>query len=208
MTDVDSDYQVGMPEVQVVPNRNKAADLGISMATIGETVNSAIGGQRVGKFKDKGRRFDIRVRLLAPQRQRPEDIQRLLVRTVQGGLVRLGDIVKIEQRPTLIASPARNAKRRDSRSANVAPGLAGRRHREVCWPSRGRSSPTAIPAIPRAAAGLHGSLQSLGFASGWLLVAYWSVATQFQRVLASVTVCRPALQHQRRPHGPVDRGRA
>ena len=32
VTDVDSDYQVGMPEVQVVPDRNKAADLGISMA--------------------------------------------------------------------------------------------------------------------------------------------------------------------------------
>src|SRR5262249_24684933 len=64
VTDVDSDYQVGMPEVQVVPDRNRAADLGVSMSDIGETVNSAIGGQRVGKFKDKGRRFDIRVRLL------------------------------------------------------------------------------------------------------------------------------------------------
>ena len=29
VTDVDSDYQVGMPEVQVMPDRNKAADLGI-----------------------------------------------------------------------------------------------------------------------------------------------------------------------------------
>ena len=85
VTDVNSDYQVGMPEVQVVPDRNKAADLGISMAEIGETINSAIGGQRVGKFKDKGRRFDIRVRLLGPQRQRPEDIQRLLVRTGERG---------------------------------------------------------------------------------------------------------------------------
>src|SRR5258706_325187 len=95
VTDVDSDYQVGMPEVQVVPNRNKAADLGVSMATIGETVNSAIGGLRMGKFKDKGRRFDIRGRLLAPQRQRPEGIQRLLVRAGDGSLVRLGDIVTI-----------------------------------------------------------------------------------------------------------------
>ena len=75
MTDVDSDYQVGMPEVQVVPDRNKAADLGVSMAAIGETINAAIGGVRVGKFKDKGRRYDIRVRLLAQQRERPEDIE-------------------------------------------------------------------------------------------------------------------------------------
>jgi multidrug efflux pump subunit AcrB len=67
VTDINSDYQVGMPEVQVIPDRNKAADLGVSMSDIGETVNSAIGGQRVGKFKDEGRRFDIRVRLLAPR---------------------------------------------------------------------------------------------------------------------------------------------
>jgi len=46
---------------------------------------------------DKGRGFDIRVRLLAQQRERPEDIARLLVRARNGSLVRLGDIVRIEQ---------------------------------------------------------------------------------------------------------------
>jgi multidrug efflux pump subunit AcrB len=101
VTDVDSDYQVGMPEVRVIPDRNKAADLGITMADIGQTINAAIGGQRVGKFKDQGRRFDIRVRLLAQQRERPEDIERLFVRTSSGNLVRLGDIVTIVQQPTL-----------------------------------------------------------------------------------------------------------
>jgi multidrug efflux pump subunit AcrB len=124
VTDVNSDYQVGMPEVQVLPDRNKAADLGISMSEMGETINSAIGGQRVGKFKDKGRRFDIRVRLLAQQRQRPEDIGRLLVRTGSGGLVRLGDIVRIEQRPTLQTITRRDRERAITLTANVAPGVS------------------------------------------------------------------------------------
>ena len=79
VSDVDTDYQVGMPEAQVVPDRDRAADLGVSMASIGETVNAAIGGVRVAKFKDKGRRFDIRARLLQDQRRRPEDMGRLLV---------------------------------------------------------------------------------------------------------------------------------
>ncbi len=122
VTDVDSDYQVGMPEVQVVPDRNKAADLGISMASIGETVNAAIGGQRVGKFKDKGRRFDIRVRLLAPQRQRPEDIQRLLVRTGQRG-------------------PRAPRRHRADRAAAHAPG----HHARATASARSRSSPTSLP---------------------------------------------------------------
>ena len=44
-----------------------------------------IGGARVARFKDKGRRYDIRVRLLAEQRDKPDDINRLLVRTSSGG---------------------------------------------------------------------------------------------------------------------------
>ncbi|MFN8091045.1 MAG: efflux RND transporter permease subunit [Vicinamibacteria bacterium] len=124
VTDINSDYQVGMPEVQVVPDRNKAADLGISMSEIGQTVNSAIGGQRIGKFKDKGRRFDIRVRLLAQQRMRPEDIGRLLVRTGTGGVVRLGDVVSIEQRPTLQQITRRDRERAITITANVAPGVS------------------------------------------------------------------------------------
>ncbi len=124
VTDVDSDYQVGMPEVQVIPDRNKAADLGVSMATIGQTINSAIGGERIGKFKDKGRRFDIRVRLLSTQRQRPEDIGRLLVRSGSGSLVRLGDIVRIEQRPTLQTITRKDRQRAITLFANVAPGAS------------------------------------------------------------------------------------
>jgi len=121
-TDIDSDYQVGMPEVRVIPDRNKAADLGISMSDIGETINAAIGGERVAKFKEGGRRYDIRVRLLAPQRARPEDIERLYVRTASGSLVRLGDIVQIVQQPTLQAITRKDRERAITIFANVGKG--------------------------------------------------------------------------------------
>ena len=121
----------------------------LAWPTIGETINSAIGGQRVGKFKDKGRRFDIRVRLLAPQRQRPEDIERLLVRTGGGGLVRLGDIVRIEQRPTLQAITRRDRERAITHLRQRRPRrLAGRRHRRARCRSRARSCPTATARVP------------------------------------------------------------
>jgi HAE1 family hydrophobic/amphiphilic exporter-1 len=187
---VDSDYQVGMPEVQVVPNRNKAADLGISMATIGETVNSAIGGQRVGKFKDKGRRFDIRVRLLAPQRQRPEDIQRLLVRTVQGGLVRLGDIVKIEQRPTLQTITRKDRERAITIFANVAPGVSQADAIDRSLAIARKVLPDSYRAIPSGSSqAFSESFQSLGFAFALgLIVAYMVLATQFNAFSHPFTV--------------------
>ena len=57
--DVDTDYLVGMPEVEVVPNRKLAADLGVSMQDIGDTVNALVGGVRAVRFKDQGKRYDV-----------------------------------------------------------------------------------------------------------------------------------------------------
>jgi len=189
-TDVDSDYQVGMPEVQVVPDRNKAADLGISMAEIGETINSAIGGQRVGKFKDKGRRFDIRVRLLAQQRQRPEDIGRLLVRAGGGGLVRLGDIVRIDQRPTLQAITRRDRERAITLRANVAPGVSQAVAIERSVELARETLPENYRAVPSGTARtFRESFDSLLFAMVLgLVVAYMVLASQFNAFTHPFTV--------------------
>jgi len=190
VTDVDSDYQVGMPEVQVIPDRNKAADLGISMAEIGETINSAVGGQRIGKFKDKGRRFDIRVRLLAQQRQRPEDIGRLLVRAGGGGLVRLGDIVRIEQRPTLQAITRRDRERAITLRANVAPGVSQAVAIDRSVAIAREVLPENYRAVPSGTARtFREAFDSLLFAMGLgLLVAYMVLASQFNAFTHPFTV--------------------
>jgi multidrug efflux pump subunit AcrB len=190
VTDVDSDYQVGMPEVQVVPDRNKSADLGISMAEIGETINSAVGGQRIGKFKDKGRRFDIRVRLLAQQRQRPEDIGRLLVRAGGGGLVRLGDIVRIDQRPTLQAITRRDRERAITLRANVAPGVSQSVAIDRSVAIAREVLPENYRAVPSGTARtFREAFDSLLFAMGLgLLVAYMVLASQFNAFTHPFTV--------------------
>ena len=190
VTDVDSDYRVGMPEVQVVPDRNRAADLGISMASIGDTVNAAIGGVRVGKFKDQGRRFDIRGRLLAPQRQRPEDIERLLVRAGDGGLVRLGDIVRIEQQPSLQAITRRDRERAITITANVATGASQTAAIRQALEAAERHLPDGYRARPSGTSQtFKESFDSLGFAFAMgLLVAYMVLATQFNAFSHPFTV--------------------
>jgi multidrug efflux pump subunit AcrB len=190
VTDINSDYQVGMPEVQVFPDRNKAADLGISMAEIGETINSAIGGQRVGKFKDKGRRFDIRVRLLAPQRQRPEDIARLLVRASGGGLVRLGDFVRIEQRPTLQTITRRDRQRAITLTANVVPGVSQSEAIDRSMRIAQENMPDGYRVVASGSARtFRESFESLLFAMVLgLIVAYMVLASQFNAFTHPFTV--------------------
>jgi HAE1 family hydrophobic/amphiphilic exporter-1 len=190
VTDVDSDYQVGMPEVRVLPDRNKAADLGVSMADIGETVNAAIGGERIAKFKEKGRRYDIRVRLLAQQRERPEDIQRLFVRTASGGTVRLGDIVTIEQQPTLQTITRKDRERAITIFANVSKDASQAEALAQSQEIARRSLPDGYRVIPSGSSqAFQESMASLFFAFVLgILVAYMVLAAQFNAFTHPFTV--------------------
>jgi len=100
IVDVDTSLEGGKPEVRVYIDRDKAADLGIDIATVAETVNLLVSGEvEVAKYKDeaRGRRYDVRMRLDRDDRKDPADIGRLYVRSGDGRLVELSNIVKIEE---------------------------------------------------------------------------------------------------------------
>ncbi|MDD2804503.1 MAG: efflux RND transporter permease subunit [Elusimicrobiales bacterium] len=124
MVDVDTDYQEGMPEVQVIPDRVKAAARGVSVATIGEAVNAMIGGVRVGKFTKNGKRYDIRIRLVDKDRRTPSDIGKIWVRNNRGELIRLSEVMTITQKDTLLSISRQNRERAIGIFANPAPGVA------------------------------------------------------------------------------------
>jgi HAE1 family hydrophobic/amphiphilic exporter-1 len=120
MVDVNSDYQIGMPELRLLPDRQRAADLGVSALSVGSTVNAMIGGVRAGKFKEGGHRYDVRVRLISDQRSRPEDVQNLTVRNREGRLVRLSEVVRLHEQATVQQITRRNRQRAITISANIA----------------------------------------------------------------------------------------
>ncbi len=122
VVDLDTDYQLGMPELRVEPDRAMAADIGISIDEVATTLNALVGGIRVGKYSTGGRRIDVRLKLMASQRSRPEDIARLQVRTRSGDLVPLSSLVTSREQPALQAITRRDRERAITIYANVAPG--------------------------------------------------------------------------------------
>lgn len=190
LLDVDWDYLMGQPEVSVRPLREKAADLGVSMEDIGTTVNATVGGIRVGRYKEGGRRYDIRMRLLKGQRLRPEDIGRLRVRARSGELVSLADVVSVEEHPSLQSIVRRNRERAITVTASVAPG-----HTQAeCLAAIEGMAREALPEGYRvvfsgSAQTYREALASLLFAL-WLgiVVAYMILASQFNSFLHPVTV--------------------
>jgi HAE1 family hydrophobic/amphiphilic exporter-1 len=122
MLDVDTDYLAKIPEIRVQPDRAKADERGVSISTIGSTINSCVGGVRIGKYTREGRRYDVRIRLVPSQRTTSEDMDKLWVWNNRGELVQLGSVINVTSKPTPLTITRRNRERAISIFANVAPG--------------------------------------------------------------------------------------
>jgi multidrug efflux pump subunit AcrB len=121
VVDVDSDYDHGPPELAISPDRARAADVNVDVSEIAQTVNALVGGTIIGQYSTAGRRMDIRVRLLASQRTRPEDLERLRVRSTEGTLVPVSSVVIADERPALQTINHANRQRAIRITGNVAP---------------------------------------------------------------------------------------
>jgi HAE1 family hydrophobic/amphiphilic exporter-1 len=100
IVDLDTSLETGKPEVRVFIDRDKAADLGVDVASVAEAVNFLISGEvDVTKFKDeaKGRRYDVRVRLSPKDRMNPDDLGRLYVRAKDGRLVQVSNLAYFQE---------------------------------------------------------------------------------------------------------------
>jgi hydrophobe/amphiphile efflux-1 (HAE1) family protein len=120
--DLDTDYDLGPPELAIEPDRARAADVNVTVDDIAQTVNTLIGGSIIGQYSTAGRRMDIRMRLLANQRARPEDLDRLRIRSQSGLLVPLSSVVTMTERPALQTINHVNRQRAIRITGNVAPG--------------------------------------------------------------------------------------
>jgi HAE1 family hydrophobic/amphiphilic exporter-1 len=94
--DVDTDLRITKPEVKVHIDRGLADDLGVDVRSISQDIYTLFGGVEAGKFKEGGERYDIRVRALPTDRDNPEDLYRIAVRSLAGTLVKSPNLIQIE----------------------------------------------------------------------------------------------------------------
>jgi HAE1 family hydrophobic/amphiphilic exporter-1 len=122
LTDLDTDYQNGMPEVDVIPDRDKATRHGVSVEAIAQAVDFLVGGEKIGQYPRGEHRDDIRIRLVANQRTKADQINHLYVRNNRGELVPLSDVVNLVSKPSLQQISRVDRQRTISLFANVAKG--------------------------------------------------------------------------------------
>jgi multidrug efflux pump len=89
---VDVNLEFNQPELELEIDRTRAANLGVSVSAIAETVQAALSGQRYGFFIRGGRQYEVIGQLTRSGRSDPSDLSRLLVRSSNGRLIRLDSV--------------------------------------------------------------------------------------------------------------------
>ena len=102
LSQVDSDLKINRPEGVLTIDRNRAAELGIPVAEIARALEYAYAGRRFGYFLKNGRQYQVIAQMERQDRNDPEDIGKLHIRTGGGEMIPLSNLVKFE----VSASPA------------------------------------------------------------------------------------------------------
>jgi HAE1 family hydrophobic/amphiphilic exporter-1 len=124
ITEAKISLSVSNPEIHVAVDRRRAADLGVRMATIGNTLRLAVAGDdEISFYKEGQEQYPVKIRVLESQRRDASEIGRLTVPSTNGP-VRIDNIARVER--GLGPSQLQRSNRQFSVmvTADVAPGYA------------------------------------------------------------------------------------
>ena len=193
VTDVNTDIQANMPEVQLIPNRDKLARHSVDLNTVTGVINALVGGSILnGKtlYPKAGHRYSIELRLFATQRDKVPDLGRIKVRNNFGEVVRLSELVDVTSKPSLMLISRLNRQRAITVYANPA-GKASQQEAMAQTEKLARKHlpPGYSIQMMGSSKSFKESFQSLWFALGLgLLISYMVLASQFNSFIHPVTV--------------------
>jgi HAE1 family hydrophobic/amphiphilic exporter-1 len=127
IVDADTTLKLNKPELRVVIDRDRAADLGVDTSDIATSLRLMVGGEEeASRFRDESinEDYDVQLRLTEADRRDVGTISRLYVPSSRGGLVRLDNLVKIRRDTSPSRIDRLDRERQVSVRASVAQGYA------------------------------------------------------------------------------------
>ena len=119
VVDVDTNFEATQPELRVVTDRVRAADLGVSIDSLASSMRTLVGGEEVAKFRDGDDQISVLLRLDEQYRNDPEGIGMLLVPGANGKTVRVSDVAQLRQEMGPASIDRYNRQRQISINANL-----------------------------------------------------------------------------------------
>ncbi|MCH2049158.1 MAG: efflux RND transporter permease subunit [Trichodesmium sp. ALOHA_ZT_67] len=124
LKNVDTDLKINKPEIVVEINRYQAANLGISVENIAQTLQIMMGGEDITNFTQGNQRYDVIVRAEDEFRNNLQDIEDLYVRTEQGVMIPLSNVVTVKTSTTPPEINHFNRFRSATITGSPAPGVS------------------------------------------------------------------------------------
>ena len=98
LSNLQSDYKERKPKIDVSVDRDRAADLGVSLAAVGRTLETILGSRVVTTFIDRGEEYRVILQGADERRQTPSDLNNIYVRSATSGqLVPLPNLISLKE---------------------------------------------------------------------------------------------------------------
>jgi multidrug efflux pump subunit AcrB len=125
--DVNNNYLAGQPEIQVIPDRARAALRGVDISNLGNVLGTLIGGYtfQTAYYHESGHENSIFIRVPKEQRVGPESLKRIYTRNNRGELVAVADVTTMKQVSSLQQITRDNRERAIFFTANHSPISTG-----------------------------------------------------------------------------------
>jgi len=123
LINLDSDLKLNKPQLDIHIDRERASGLGVSVADIGSTLETFLGGKIVSDFKRGTKQYDVILQVKPEDRATPDAIRNLYIRS-NGGLVQLANVVTVEKTVAPKELNHYNRVRSAIISASLVPGVA------------------------------------------------------------------------------------
>ena len=94
---VDTDYKKTRPQIKIFIDREKSAELEVSATEIGRTLEVLLGGRKINTFIDNGEEYYVIIQSNSSNRELPEDLSIIKVRSKNKSLIRLDSLIKLEE---------------------------------------------------------------------------------------------------------------
>ncbi len=119
--DIATTFELGNPEIHIDIDRERAADLGITVRNLATTIRAAVGGVNITTFQKEASRYDVRVRLEESNRDQISKLNLIQVRSNNGSLVDLSSIADFTMSSGPVQIERRNRARQIGIFANAPP---------------------------------------------------------------------------------------
>jgi hydrophobic/amphiphilic exporter-1 (mainly G- bacteria), HAE1 family len=97
VVDVDTTLILGKPELSVNLDRRKAAELGVQVADVANTLRVMVGGRKVSTYNESGEQYEVHARAVQQGRTNAEGLSQMAVPSVKLGAVSLDNVVRFQE---------------------------------------------------------------------------------------------------------------